>query len=77
MTTSNKQEPKVGDWVIWSGYVCQVTDVDENFVSVWAIGFDCGFTMTINNFISDSKFISEQEAIFLLLKNHKAFVGNI
>ena len=75
-----KEKLKIGDWVIWYGDVCQILDTDEHISSIRAIVFDSTvFDSTFKIFVTmlerEATLISEEEAVFLLLKN-KAFIDN-
>lgn len=75
-TDKNSKKLKVGDWIIWAGYVCQVIDIEDWLTVIHSVGFESEFKIPTYRLVKESTSITEKEALFLLLKNRKAFVGN-
>lgn len=71
----DKENLKVGNWVIWSSYVCQITDVREQLLVLQPIGLTNPFC--ISYYLPEElTVISEHEAVWLILKNYGSFIDN-
>lgn len=67
----------VNDWVIWCNYVCHITDANEFRLTLQPIGFENSFDLPLCTLEEEYiQIISEQEAILLILKNHKPYLTN-
>jgi len=59
---------RVGDWVMWSNYVCKVINV-EDILIIRGAGFNYDFRLSTYR-SSEMTVITEEEAAMLILKGH-------